>query len=194
MRITGNKQLFALTVGNLWLGCITGNRSCAVLKKIKMDDILQKILIAILSLLSGIVLGFVSHFLSKRRDLYNKKKEIRIKYLIEDYKRIERGSMPVSKRYDKGEFEEAIADIPLFGKSKQVKIAHDFARLASEGNGNLQKLLESLSITQQHTPILPVVQDTKDPAQYHFCLPRVQLIPWQLTHPCDFPVAIFSHF
>ncbi|MBK8706767.1 MAG: hypothetical protein IPN33_26415 [Saprospiraceae bacterium] len=60
--------------------------------------------------------------------------------------------MPVSKRYDKGEFEEAIADIPLFGKSKQVKIAHDFARLASEGNGNLQKLLESLSITQQHTP------------------------------------------
>lgn len=110
-----------------------------------MSDFEIKILIAGISGFVGIGIGILGHLLTKRRDFRNKKREIRINYLIEAYRKIERGAMPKSILFDKGEFESAIADIQLIGNAEQVKVAFEFAKEASQGKGDrLQELLENL--------------------------------------------------
>lgn len=105
----------------------------------------NEILIAAVSCLSGILIGFSGHVLNKRRDFLNKKREIRISYLIEAYRRIERGAQPVSNLYNEKDFEGAVADIQLFGNTNEVQSVFDFAERLREGDGaGLQKLLESL--------------------------------------------------
>jgi hypothetical protein len=94
---------------------------------------------------SGLLGLFLGHWLSQRRDLKNKKREIRTQYLIEAYRKLERGAVPNAKKFDKGDFESAIADIQLFGNIEQVKIAFEFATQASRGDGSkLQILLEDI--------------------------------------------------
>jgi hypothetical protein len=100
------------------------------------------IIIPILSALLGLIIG---HWLSLRRDFENKKREIRVNYLIEAYRKLERGATPNAKNFNKGDFESAIADIQMLGNPEQVIIAYEFAIKASQGDGSkLQKLLENL--------------------------------------------------
>ncbi len=102
----------------------------------------MNIIIPILIALFGLILG---HQLTLRRDFKNKKKEIRINYLIEAYRKLERGAIPNAKKFDKGDFESAIADIQMLGNPEQVNIAYEFAIEASQDNGSkLQKLLENI--------------------------------------------------
>ncbi len=110
-----------------------------------MNDFDIKIIIALVSGFIGIFIGVLGHLFALKRDFDNKKREIRISYLIEAYKKIERGAMPNSDLYNKGEFESAIADIQLLGSEEQVKVAFEFAKKASQGDGSkLQDLLENL--------------------------------------------------
>ncbi len=96
------------------------------------------ILIPILTALVGLIIG---HWFTGKRDLENKKRGIRLNYLIEAYRKIERGSMPTAKKYDKGDFESAIADIQMLGKIEQVNIAYKFSEEASNSdNADLQTL------------------------------------------------------
>lgn len=101
-------------------------------------------IIPILSALIGIMIG---HWLSRKRDFENVKREIRINYLIEAYRKLERGAVPQAKCFNKGDFESAIADIQMLGNPDQVNIAYQFAIRASQGDGSkLQELLENLRI------------------------------------------------
>jgi hypothetical protein len=105
----------------------------------------ETIIIAVIGWIIAVFGLVVAHWFTSRRDFANKKREIRTNYLAEAYRKLERGAMPPSKKYDRGDFESAIADIQLFGNPKQVKIAHQFAEKAAKGNGtNLQSLLEDL--------------------------------------------------
>jgi hypothetical protein len=102
----------------------------------------MNIIVPIISAAFGLILG---HWLSLRRDFENKKREIRINYLIEAYRKLERGAIPIAKNFNKGDFESAIADIQMLGNPEQVNIAYEFARKASQGDGSqLQELLENL--------------------------------------------------
>ena len=102
----------------------------------------MNIIMSTLSALFGLILG---HWLGCRRDFENKKREIRINYLIEAYRKLERGAIPNAKNFDKGDFESAIADIQMLGNIEQVNIAYEFAIKAAQGDGSkLQELLENL--------------------------------------------------
>lgn len=99
----------------------------------------------LIPLITGIFGIFLGSYLTKKRDFQKTKKELRIKYLIEAYRKIEKGAMPVSKKFDKGDFESAIADIQLFGNPSQIHLAYKFCEEAAKGNGKLlQELLENL--------------------------------------------------
>lgn len=57
------------------------------------------------------------HFLSKQRDVLNKKKEIRIRYLIDAFRRLESASnkkVAINK-----DLESVMADIQLFGSKNK---------------------------------------------------------------------------
>lgn len=61
------------------------------------------------------------HFLSKQRDVLNKKKEIRIRYLIDAFRRLESASnkkVAINK-----DLESVMADIQLFGSKKTNKVS-----------------------------------------------------------------------
>ena len=74
---------------------------------------------------------FVLHLLSARRDRANKKRELRVGYLIEAHRRLEScghrgGELEAAK------LESAVADVQLFGTPQQVKLVQtvvsEFAR------------------------------------------------------------------
>ena len=71
---------------------------------------------------------FIGHNLSRKRDLENKKKEIRISYLINAFRQFENA---VQKDYNSDEFtklESAIADIQLFGSKGRLNYPENFQR------------------------------------------------------------------
>ena len=96
----------------------------------------------IISIIIAVIGWVIAHYFTSKRDFANHKRGIRINYLAEAYRKLERGAIPESKKYDRGDFESAIADIQLFGNLKQVKIAHQFAKKAAKGDG--ANLLEDL--------------------------------------------------
>ena len=82
--------------------------------------------ISFTSLIISIIGGFVVHFLSRTRDSLNKKKDLRIKYLINAWQLLE----SASNRNDNSmipNLEKAIADIQLFGTLEQIKLSREFA-------------------------------------------------------------------
>ena len=82
--------------------------------------------------------------MTQRRDLINKKKEIRISYLIDAFRSIEDASQ--RRDYDKLlQLESAIADIQLFGTKKQVELSRKFAmEFANNHSADAMPLLHNL--------------------------------------------------
>lgn len=97
----------------------------------------------VIPLVTAVIGLFVGHLLTTRREAARRRREIRINYLIDAYRKLERGSAPTSDLYNAGEFESAIADIQLLGNVDQVALAHKFCEAANSGDGSLlQELLE----------------------------------------------------
>ena len=69
------------------------------------------------------------HTLNARRDLRNKKREIRVQYLLEAYRRLEAGTCRGSIHGTDfaAPFESAIADIQLLGTIEQARMAKELA-------------------------------------------------------------------
>jgi len=87
-------------------------------KRNKLTSIIATTVIAVVG-------WFIGHQLSISRDIKNKRTEIKIGYLIEAYRKLERVSN--SENPDRKNFETAIADIQLLGTRRQVKLAQDIA-------------------------------------------------------------------
>ena len=101
-----------------------------------------KYVIPIVTAIAGLIGG---HFFTNRRESLKRKKEMRIEYLVNAYRKLEKGASPTSADYSAGEFESAISDIQLFGSGEQVILAHRFCEAASKGDGSLlQELLENI--------------------------------------------------
>ena len=91
-----------------------------------------------------IVIGwFVGYFLSKRHDAINKRKEMRINYLINAWRSLESASNRENNDFLEN-FETSIADIQLFGTKKQIELAQKFAVELSENKSanNLDLLID----------------------------------------------------
>lgn len=88
---------------------------------------------------------YAAHRLSARRDLANKRRELRVQYLIEAYRRLEfAGNRPLSRELAI-DFERAVADVQLFGTPTQVQLAQEFALgFAAEHTHPLDPLLNAL--------------------------------------------------
>lgn len=87
---------------------------------------------------------FVLHMLSKQRDQYNKRKELRIQYLIDAWRKLEfaaqRPDIDV-KEY----LEQPIADIQLFGSAKQIELVRRVGQdMSTKHLANLSELLTEL--------------------------------------------------
>src|SRR5687768_2426855 len=87
---------------------------------------------------------YILHNFAKQRDMENKQKELRINYLIEAWRNLEHAANRNS--FDPSEtVEKSIADIQLFGTSKQIELAQKFTSdLVETKKGNIDELLEEL--------------------------------------------------
>src|SRR5262245_61250215 len=86
---------------------------------------------------------FVCHLLNARRDKTNKKREQRISYLIEAYRRLE--FCAHRKELKPDDLESALADIQLFGSARQVELSLNFGKeFAAQGNAEFDALLRDL--------------------------------------------------
>jgi hypothetical protein len=97
-------------------------------------------------LVTALVGGLIGYWIRLRGDRLAKKRDLRIHYLIEAYRRLENAvhRTPAS-RDNESALESAVADIQLFGSEEQVRLATAFAReFAKHGSAGLDKLLESL--------------------------------------------------
>lgn len=93
-----------------------------------------------------VVIGwYVAHYLTAKRDQANKRRDLRVKYLIEAYRRLEFvGNRPLTNEVAP-EFEKAVADVQLFGTPRQVELAQAFALgFAEKGTHPLDPLLNEL--------------------------------------------------
>ncbi|PXF56782.1 MAG: hypothetical protein C4B58_12275 [Deltaproteobacteria bacterium] len=94
-----------------------------------------QLLIPLLITTGVAVLGWlVGHTLHTSRDRQNKRREIRVQYLIEAYRQLEAGTCrgPIHGTKIGNEFESAIADIQLFGTDNQARMAKELAAAIAE--------------------------------------------------------------
>lgn len=95
----------------------------------------------------------VVHYLTSRRDVKNKKREVRTHYLIEAFRKLESSAnRPQSEAKHYWESTEtALADIHLFGNKKQVELAKIFAQeINDHGHAGLDALLQELRKDLRH--------------------------------------------
>ena len=90
----------------------------------------------------AIVSWFVGSWLSVRRDRANKRRDLRVQYLIEAYRRLVTASNRDPSPSQFVDLESAVDDIQLFGTPKQVAAAQEFARkMAQHHEASLGGLL-----------------------------------------------------
>jgi hypothetical protein len=70
----------------------------------------------------------VAHRLTAKRDLANKRRELKVKYLIDAYRQLEGAANREDRLSTTADLESAIADIQLFGTPKQVEMALNIAQ------------------------------------------------------------------
>jgi hypothetical protein len=96
-----------------------------------------------LTILAGIVSWFIVHQFAMTRDRVNKIRDLRTKYLIEAFQKLERNSN--RSTVDKIEFESVLSDIQLFGSAQEAELARKFINEFSRSNdASLNDLLHLL--------------------------------------------------
>jgi hypothetical protein len=108
---------------------------------------LAKILIPALASLIGAAAGVVgAHFLTRKRDRDQKRREFALKYIIEAWQNLEvssRDGVDLVKRSHA--MEKAVADIQLFGSPEQIMMADRFAKeITTNSSSNTTIILQEL--------------------------------------------------
>jgi len=102
----------------------------------------------LLTLISSAVMAiagwFVVHQLSLRRERTAKRRDLRVQYLIDAWRKLANAANRTDNSRT-NDIEGAIADIQLFGSAKQIDLAQKFAtEFAKKGGALLDELLEEL--------------------------------------------------
>ena len=107
------------------------------------------------------ILGWIIvHSLSGKRDQANKRRDIRLQYLIEAYRRLgDATTRDLTSASEQAQgLESAIADIQLFGSISQVeKLKKFLEHYASNGNANVDDVINDLRDELQKELDLPPV-------------------------------------
>lgn len=95
-----------------------------------------------------VILGwFVAHQFNTNRDQTNKRRDLRVQYLLDAYRRLESAAnRPEAGKENQDSFESALADIQLLGTKLQIEELMKFFAgwNLSGGRGNINPLLELL--------------------------------------------------
>jgi hypothetical protein len=115
-------------------------------------DINPIVLSLLSSIAGGLIVAFVNHLMTKRREHDKKLADLRIQHLIDSWRKIEKASVvdrspsSMDKRnslYDG--LEDAVASIMLLGTEKEVELARKFSReLAEKRTSSADELLNAL--------------------------------------------------
>lgn len=102
---------------------------------------------AAIALASAGLASVLTHLLTSRRDLANRRRELRVEYLLSAYRTM--ADSPERDLYrgspDARAFEKAVADIQLLGSRQQVELATELAReMATESRADPDPLLRLL--------------------------------------------------
>src|SRR5882762_7725137 len=115
-----------------------------------MDSSVYNLVIPVLVACAGWV---VIHRLNERRDTNSKRRELRIQYLLEAYRRLEAAANRDTHNLAEaqGAFESAVADIQLLGTPQQIRSLVEYlhAHVAS-GSSNIDPILELLRADLRH--------------------------------------------
>ena len=89
----------------------------------------------------------ISHWLTSKRDFSAEKRKIQINFMLEAYRKLERGSCRGTNQDQYAEeFHSAIADIQLLGSPDQVRVAQRIAVALGSGSGEKVTINELLNV------------------------------------------------
>jgi len=98
----------------------------------------------IVSVVIAIIGWIVAHYFTSKREVLNKKREIRVAFLIKTYQKLE-NAIQRSPTEVGPDLESVVGDIQLFGSNKQILLAKEIANdIANNGSADLEGLLKSL--------------------------------------------------
>jgi hypothetical protein len=93
-----------------------------------MDPVVTPILSLLSAILGGTLVAIVNHHLTNRRERFRSKREFNLKYLIDAWRNISKGSRRGTELREKASaLETGIADIQLFGNATQISLAQRLA-------------------------------------------------------------------
>ena len=122
---------------------------------------LQLLLPLVITAIVAVAGWFIAHRLSADRDRETKRRELRVEYLIDVWRRLEN----VSARTDDSrnvDLESAVADIQLFGSNRQIELAYQFMEdFVKNGHADLDDLLDDLRRDLRHELKLEASSSTK---------------------------------
>ena len=99
----------------------------------------------IVTTIVAIASWYVVHRLSIDCDQRNKRRDLRIQYLIEAYRRLEGAAHRADLSAFAREVESALTDVQLFGTERQVQLAHEFAEaMARDRTAALDPLVANI--------------------------------------------------
>jgi hypothetical protein len=98
------------------------------------------------SIVGGLIVAFVNHAMTKRREHDRSKHELNLKYLIEAWRNLSKGSRDDVEIWEKASaLEKGIEDVQLFGSAEQIKMAQLMAQeMTTKGSSNTTPLLHNL--------------------------------------------------
>ncbi len=122
---------------------------------------------------AAVVIGWkVTHRNETERSRAAKRRELKVQYLIDAFRKLEYVSNRPVGPETAPDFEKAIADIQLFGTVRQVELAQQFAvGMAQNGTHSLDELLADLRRSLREELDLERVPDTINYLRFSFPSP-----------------------
>ena len=108
----------------------------------------------------AVVGSWLSHRFSSERDVANERRQMRIQYLLDAYRRLESASNRSGTNDDWSKLESAVADVQLLGSARQVRLAREFAfSMAQDGTAPLNSLIDDLRASLRSELLLDAVSE-----------------------------------
>ncbi|MCW8838362.1 MAG: hypothetical protein OQK11_06640 [Thiovulaceae bacterium] len=133
-----------------------------------------KEMIMFFSTLLVIVGWILTHFLNRKNDRQQKQRELRTKYFIETYNRLNRirtyqSVLELDESLDL--LMQCIYDTELFGSKHQIKLARELGKDLETGTGKLPSLNELLNDIRNSLRVDIGLEEEPENA-YYFVLPK----------------------
>lgn len=105
--------------------------------------------VAALGILASVLVVVAGWFVTQWQARRGVRRNLRIQYLLESYRRLEGASDRQVMTDDyRRDIEQAIADVMLLGTPSQVELAHEFARaMVNQESAGVEPLLQDLRMT-----------------------------------------------